>query len=523
MNRPSSYRLLTIVTLALLLAACQPSQNDKPVDGDDGKQSDAKSDEDSASSNESTVDISKLKRANNTPDLSAPKTGPALPDFASISDVGTKKRAFFAFLQPMIEQENQHLAGLRQHFDKLQVLLNQQGQLHPQDQQWLTKTARLYRADADTTQQQLTLLLAKVDHIPPALVKAQAANESAWGTSRFARQANNLFGQWCFQPGCGIAPLQRGANDTHEVQAFSSVAAGLRSYFTNLNGNRSYASLRQIRRCLNGQNDQPNGRALAAGLTNYSARGGHYVEELQAMIRINKLEPWQADWWGENNPKHACYSLVQVEADHPDPVVVAAVTPASSATSSPIVSASIASTSMTSASTASASITSALIANTSSSSAITTSATSNERLSHDLLSNNPLGNNALSNSPASHNTKEPSPPANAILSNQSSSSAIMSTTEPAALAAIAPTSPAAVKSTAPPIETTSTASAVSAALPSNAEQQDDATDENSPQSHISAAPSASFIEQPAPIVATPLASLPERDIRIDNQPDPLTE
>ena len=263
---------------------------------------------------------SPLKRSQNIPSLKAPAEGPTLPDFGAIADVKAKKQAFFKFLEPQITQENRHIDSLRQHLKQLQQLFDEQQALHPEDRAWLQQAARLYRVDSQSAAEQLDTLLTKLGPIPPALVKAQAANESAWGTSRFARQANNLFGQWCFKPGCGIAPLQRGPDQTHEVQAFDSVAAGLRSYFTNLNGNRSYADLRQIRRCLQRQQQPATGRALAAGLVNYSARGGHYVEELQSMIRINRLESWSADWWGEHQSNHPCFDLVQVTIDLPDPV-----------------------------------------------------------------------------------------------------------------------------------------------------------------------------------------------------------
>jgi len=38
---------------------------------------------------------------------------------------------------------------------------------------------------------------------------AQAANESAWGLSRFAQKGNNLFGKRCVKKGCGIVTDQR--------------------------------------------------------------------------------------------------------------------------------------------------------------------------------------------------------------------------------------------------------------------------------------------------------------------------
>lgn len=259
--------------------------------------------------------FNKLTKAQHPPSLQAPTTGPALQDFAKIADVHQKKRAFFDYLQPQIEQENEHIDRLKAHFETLKTLLHAQGQLHPSDAAWLNRVAKLYRVDDQDPAQQLDSLNAKLGKIPAALVKAQAANESAWGTSRFARQANNLFGQWCFTPGCGITPLQRNPDDQHEVQAFPSVAAGLRSYFVNLNSHQSYTPLRQIRRCMQTSKHPYSGRALAAGLVNYSARGGDYVEELQSMIRINKLENWKDDWWGESDPEHPCYPLVQIESD----------------------------------------------------------------------------------------------------------------------------------------------------------------------------------------------------------------
>ncbi|MFT6913728.1 MAG: Bax protein [Motiliproteus sp.] len=275
--------------------------------------------QDSAEDSSAARSISPVEQA---PSLEPPKTGPALEAFAEIDNVKTKKTAFFNYLQPQIERENEHTGRLKAHIALLQVRLKEQGQLPSADAGWLNRVSKLYRIDAQAPAKQIELLNAKLGRIPASLVKAQAANESAWGTSRFARKANNLFGQWCFSPGCGITPLQRSPMDTHEVQAFPSVAAGLRSYFVNLNGNRSYAGLRQIRRCLQAHQQPFTGRALAAGLENYSARAGHYVEELQAMIRINNLEDWNADWWGDTDPDHPCYSLVQIQTDIPDPVKV---------------------------------------------------------------------------------------------------------------------------------------------------------------------------------------------------------
>ena len=70
--------------------------------------------------------------------------------------------------------------------------------------------------------------------------------ESAWGTSRFAREGNNLFGQWCYKTGCGIVPKRRGEGQVHEVASFESVDAAVASYLRNINSHRAYAEFAHV-------------------------------------------------------------------------------------------------------------------------------------------------------------------------------------------------------------------------------------------------------------------------------------
>jgi len=55
--------------------------------------------------------------------------------------------------------------------------------------------AKKYKVDQASAEIIHKELLRRVDIIPPPLLISQAANESAWGTSRFAKLGNNLFGQ----------------------------------------------------------------------------------------------------------------------------------------------------------------------------------------------------------------------------------------------------------------------------------------------------------------------------------------
>ncbi len=127
-----------------------------------------------------------------------------------------------------------------------------------------------------------------VDVIPLEMALVQAANESAWGQSRFARDANNYFGQWCYEKGCGLVPLKRTAGATHEVKSFATANLSVRAYMKNINTSRAYAEFRDIRRDLRHQHRTLDAELLAMGLKSYSERGMAYVKVIQTMIRSNR-------------------------------------------------------------------------------------------------------------------------------------------------------------------------------------------------------------------------------------------
>jgi len=200
-------------------------------------------------------------------------------DYSNINSTAEKKQIFFDTLRPIIENQNQIIRDNRQH-----VLFAKE---HNTDHVWLTGIAKKYDIEWDNNNAQWDSLLTRLDTIPVELVMSQAANESAWGTSRFATKGNNLFGQWCFKKGCGIVPGQRDAGTKHEVKKFDSINSSVASYMHNINTTRAYRSLRSIRSKLRAQNKPVNAMVLAKGLQKYSSRGQAYVKEIQSMIKTN--------------------------------------------------------------------------------------------------------------------------------------------------------------------------------------------------------------------------------------------
>lgn len=212
--------------------------------------------------------------------------------FANVS----RQDGFVKQLLPAIRQANAEVKIERQRLNRLYGRWRQDKKLKYTDKRWLMNTAKHYKLPVKgiVNQQWWQQILTRVDTLPASLVLAQAANESAWGQSRFAKNANNYFGQWCFTPGCGVVPRQRRAGAHYEVRRFSSRLAAVRSYIYNINTNHAYANLRAIRAAYRQQHKDLNGIALAQGLVNYSQRGQAYVQSIRSIIRAHQLETFDS-------------------------------------------------------------------------------------------------------------------------------------------------------------------------------------------------------------------------------------
>ncbi len=210
------------------------------------------------------------------------------PDLGKIRDVTKKKSLFFRALLPIVLAENEMLVELRRQV--MGLLERGVADLDDGERRWLEAIARQYRIkEGIQSARAQQLLMRRVDVVPPALVLAQAANESAWGTSRFARLGNNLFGQWTYREAEGIVPLGRPEGASYAVRSFHSIDASVRAYLRNLNTNPAYKELRLMREQMRRTGEPLDAHELATGLTAYSARGEEYIRELQMMMRGNRL------------------------------------------------------------------------------------------------------------------------------------------------------------------------------------------------------------------------------------------
>jgi len=211
-------------------------------------------------------------------------------DILDMLDVEERKDAFISVVLPLILSTNEKIHFQRQRLLAMAAVLEEGDVLQPTDQLWLDNLASYYRADPDD----LESLLVKVDAIPVSLALAQAAEESGWGTSRFAREGNALFGQRIWDEGKGLVPEERDDGEVHEVRSFEALSNSVESYTHNLNTHPAYELFRseRARRLPEADNDL-NGYKLADTLVVYSERGEEYVANLKNLIQTNRFDQFE--------------------------------------------------------------------------------------------------------------------------------------------------------------------------------------------------------------------------------------
>ena len=195
-----------------------------------------------------------------------------------------QKENFIKMVLPLIlasnEEIKQRRAAIRRAYDR-------------KDAVTLGKWAKLYKLPAENvvTQGFLNELLARADVIPVPLALAQAAIESGWGTSRFARQGNALFGQWAWQEDDGIKPLNA-SNKNAVVRSFPNLLGSVRAYMHNLNTHQAYQGLRDSRKKHAKMPNEDKANILVGHLHNYAEIGLKYVNDLKIVMRKNKLRTY---------------------------------------------------------------------------------------------------------------------------------------------------------------------------------------------------------------------------------------
>ncbi|MFT5701263.1 MAG: Bax protein [Desulforhopalus sp.] len=199
-----------------------------------------------------------------------------------------KKALFFRLLGPGVLHCNKQILAEREQL----LLLSKKKTTNNKDAAWLLKLAQKYRVvgdtDATVNSQHIKQLLVRVDSVPPSLALAQGADESGWGTSRFAAEGNSLFGQHATTK--NTQSIAAKGTTAVKMTAFDEPLDSIASYMLNLNSNSGYRELREKRAQLRQEGKKVTGLVLVDTLIHYSERGSEYTNDLKNIIQVNYLE-----------------------------------------------------------------------------------------------------------------------------------------------------------------------------------------------------------------------------------------
>jgi len=201
-------------------------------------------------------------------------------DIKTLGDTKKKRELFIKIVLPLILSENSKITEDRKKLFKiLGKNFNTVG-----ERVWLKRRFKEYKID----DRDLSKLKMRMDIIPVSIALAQAANESGWGTSRFALEGNALFGQWTWSKK-GISPKNKDPDQSHKILQFQVLKASVKAYKNNLNTHNAYKEFREVRAQLRQENKQIIGLDLIKYLKAYAAIGERYVLIIEDIIEKNSL------------------------------------------------------------------------------------------------------------------------------------------------------------------------------------------------------------------------------------------
>ena len=205
-------------------------------------------------------------------------------------EIKLKKQVFFRIIAPLalsvgkeIEADRQELKGF------MEKGLSALSDFEIQRLREMAENYKVIDPDAELNDEALSELWTRVDVVPLSLVLAQSAEESGWGTSRFAAEGNALFGQWAWGANAIKPKEQRAGKGDYGIARFDTPLESMRAYMMNLNTHSAYSELRTARAELRKEGKKPDGATLAKTLTRYSERGQEYVNTLLAIMKSNNL------------------------------------------------------------------------------------------------------------------------------------------------------------------------------------------------------------------------------------------
>ena len=203
-------------------------------------------------------------------------------DLHSVPNIGQRKVVFVTVVLAHVLWVNDQLREHRARILRLRKANLSGKVLRHRDRRWLERIAGEYR----TKPMAFGDLLRRVDIVPPRLAVAQAVQESGWGTSRFARTGNALFGQ---HAPVGAGAITARGDARVGLKAFDTIQRSVLGYMQNLNSHPAYGQFRRTRAKMRRDEKPINAMVLAGSLAQYSEEGVLYVDRLRKIMLIPEV------------------------------------------------------------------------------------------------------------------------------------------------------------------------------------------------------------------------------------------
>lgn len=186
-----------------------------------------------------------------------------------------RKDAFVQLLLPAITVVHEEIKNDKEIIKKLK----EKPELTEEEREYSENIFSRYKVKYGNWQE----LESKMVIYPASLILTQGALESAWGTSRFFREGNNIFGMWSTNPN-EPRIAAKGVRDNGFVphlKKYDTIKDSVADIVLTISRNDAY---KKVRESINNEKTAPE---IAYGLIKYSEEGEEYIKKIRTTMVKN--------------------------------------------------------------------------------------------------------------------------------------------------------------------------------------------------------------------------------------------
>ena len=199
---------------------------------------------------------------------------------------------FFEMMTPIVLKANEVLAVEREQVLLLRKEFDENGDLTPESMEKLNKWITRYDVkpsdDLDTL---FNTLIPRVDGVTPTLLLTAAAEDSGFGTSRYAREYNAIFNQRDWDGNGAVPDEKQKEGPQYRIKIFPSLYEAVLSQIHYLNTNGYFENYRMARAKYRRTHNLMRGYSVAHLLINFPYRPMKYPDIIKHLILQYEITP----------------------------------------------------------------------------------------------------------------------------------------------------------------------------------------------------------------------------------------